>query len=535
MTDVKFPILGIGIPPMVGRADLMQWLWNNLTKKSPSNLSIVGPRYVGKTVLMNNLAERMRQPDSPYNAVVFWDLGHQTPDSDHAFLKSFCHKLGQELAVIGNEYAEHILALQEEEGIYEELKEIIDAMHSDKIKTLMVWDGFDQPLNKDNLTRNHWDNLRELFSKTTSLRLVTATRQPMSELLRSTTTASSDFWNIFDPTPLQVGIFDAQDIVALMSKVPDLTFTSGAMSELQNWTAGYPILYLFLINQIVKTRATGDIDNQIVNQVAEAISGSVNSYISFLWKDCPASAKEAYRYLIEHKKVDAADINSVDRKCLEEKGFIKVTGNKIESGCRFAEQYVKQNGDNIGNMARLFRFWKDYQENIRSVLEFRLDHLVSLNADLRRLIQKSIEDIPEHPRVCLTNIRGVVDRALDLIWDAEFGTGRAVPEAWFTEWKYNGEKGPQDYWDKKFPFAKRGHQIHLLKLITGTDKSDSKAKHISSNTWALANSAHGFGDFGQHLPPGDIPVGVAIAAVNTCLELAACLESELGGINPVNA
>ena len=57
----------------------MQRLWNDLTKATPNHLSIVGPRYSGKTVLMHGLAEQMRQGDSPYGAVIVWDLGHQIP------------------------------------------------------------------------------------------------------------------------------------------------------------------------------------------------------------------------------------------------------------------------------------------------------------------------------------------------------------------------------------------------------------------------------------------------------------------------
>jgi hypothetical protein len=64
--------------------------------------------------------------------------------------------------------------------------------------------------------------------------------------------------------------------------------------------------------------------------------------------------------------------------------------------------------------------------------------------------------------------------------------------------------------------------------MTGTEKSAPKAKKISKNTWALASSAQGFGDFGQHIDGIDIPVGVAVAAVNVCLELAASLERETG-------
>ena len=61
MADSRFPVLGSNVPPMLGRTKMMQRLWNDLTKPTPSNLSIVGARYVGKTVIMHALADRIRK------------------------------------------------------------------------------------------------------------------------------------------------------------------------------------------------------------------------------------------------------------------------------------------------------------------------------------------------------------------------------------------------------------------------------------------------------------------------------------------
>ncbi len=44
-------------------------------------------------------------------------------------------------------------------------------------------------------------------------------------------------------------------------------------------------------------------------------------------------------------------------------------------------------------------------------------------------------------------MRGIVDRALDLIWDVELGSGRTIPADWFAEWQYNREKGSESRWN----------------------------------------------------------------------------------------
>lgn len=523
MTDM-FPILGATIPPMLGRTSIMQRLWSDLTKKTPSHLSIVGPRFAGKTVLMHGLAERMRQQDSPYKAVVVWDLGHQTPESNDAFLKNLCCKLGEGLKAVGNEYGEHLLALGN--GAYDELREVLEALHGDDIKVLMLWDGFDKPLSTGKLTRTLWDQLRELASYP-SLRLVTATRRPLADLIRSEESVTSDFWNIFDMTPVRVGSFDENDRSEILTTLTDLTLKNGAKSELDNWSAGFPPLYLELLNQIrVVSEVNGEVDNLVVNAAAITALEKVGFILNYLWSDCSETAKDIYRHLLVHGETLAASIGVTEKSCLEEKGFLKTTSNKAAIGCRLLEHYIKNHGNDSGTMVRLFSSWEDYKGNIRGLLELRFGQVTSLDASLRRYIQRSIEDIPDHPNVCLSSMRGIVDRVLDLIWDAELGPDRAIPPEWFTEWKYNGEKGAESYWNNQFP-KKRGHQIRLLQLMTGTQESTPRAKKVSKNTWALASSAHGFGDFGQHIDGIEVPVGAAMSAVSVCIELAACLEKEL--------
>jgi hypothetical protein len=286
-------------------------------------------------------------------------------------------------------------------------------------------------------------------------------------------------------------------------------------------------LYLELLNQITVVCGTkGEVDNQSVNTAALAALEKVNGVLNYLWCDCPETAKDIYRHLLGHGETTAASLGISEKACLEEKGFLKISSNKASAGCRLLEHYIKNQGDNSGSIVRLFSSWDDYQGNIRGLLELRLGQLTSLDASLRRYIQRSIEDIPDHPEVCLSSMRGIVDRALDLIWDAELGSDKTIPTEWFSEWQYKGEKGAENYWNNKFP-SKRGHQIRLLQLITGTQESPPKARKVTKNTFALTSSAHGFGDFGQHIDGIEIPAGVAVSAVMVCLELAACLEKEL--------
>jgi hypothetical protein len=67
---------------------------------SPSQLSIVGPRYSGKSVFLGGLAAHSRANAFNYAATVAWDLGHLAPASDAEFIALLSRKLGGELRAV---------------------------------------------------------------------------------------------------------------------------------------------------------------------------------------------------------------------------------------------------------------------------------------------------------------------------------------------------------------------------------------------------------------------------------------------------
>src|ERR1700730_15770629 len=108
MPNCKFPILGTSVAEMLGRRAIMSKMLGALTKPTPDHLQVVGPRFAGKTVILNELARRLRQAGTPYTAVSIWDLGHQTPGSDELFMQDFARELSSALAVNHSDYAEHL-------------------------------------------------------------------------------------------------------------------------------------------------------------------------------------------------------------------------------------------------------------------------------------------------------------------------------------------------------------------------------------------------------------------------------------------
>ena len=72
-------------------------------------------------------------------------------------------------------------------------------------------------------------------------------------------------------------------------------------------------------------------------------------------------------------------------------------------------------------------------------------------------------------------------------------------------------------------------QIRLMGLLTGSRRNfDSKAKATSKDTYVFIDVVHNFPNRAQHPDGQSIHLGVAVAAIMTCLELLACLEREMG-------
>lgn len=521
--------MGAEIPPMLGRTRIMQRIWTDLTKATPSNLSIIGPRFIGKTVIMNALAQRAARADSPYEFVVYWHLGHVAPGSDDEFVAQLCDRVRNVLAASGGDYSEHREYLGNHS--FEFLKEVTDLLDSEGKAILMLWDGFDKPLGQGKLSGHLWDQMRTIFYGKKH-KIITATRCPLSELIRCPEAITSPFWNIFDVSPVRISGLDEQDRDAIIGELSEHTIQPGAKTELFNWSSGCPPLFLAILNQVIEDIPSGQVDNRAINQVAPKVAERLSGVILAMWEDCPAGAKDLYIYLVERGDLPFADAGKDDRRCLIEKGFALQTGNKITSSCQMLQEHVQGTERDFGTLARLFGAWEDYKSNIRSLLERRLAQISGFDELLRRLVARAIEDIPEFPDHCLNNLTGIEERALDLIWQREFGLSKTIPQEII------------DYWDQVSPDEKiikrlkseagkilpgdRWLHCGLLQLLTGSKFGfKSKAKCASKDTYVLINAIHSFRNRSQHSDAQQMHVGVAVAAIMACLELLSCLEREL--------
>jgi len=528
MSDARFPILGAEIPPMLGREKFMQRIWSGLTKTTPSDFSIVGPRYAGKSVLLKALEQKISGDGTPYCAVILWDLGHQTPRTDEEFIILLCKRLGEGLCASHEDYGKSLLAATSDQ--YGDICEVMDALNEDGQKILMLWDGFDKPLSGGTLSRNLWDNLLDLCKKP-SFRLVTSTRKELHQLIRDEKSVTSDFWGIFEGI-IHLGCFDRDDVDAVLKELPELIFQTGAKSELLNWTSGYPPFLCAVLNQIVWTHGKGQIDNEMVNQAAIKAHDKISPLLMKLWEDCPARARDLYIVLLERAELPTSAAGKEERSSLVDKGFSEEQGSKIRPACRLLQTHITGAGPDAGSMTRLFGSWDDYRKNIRNLLERRITQISRFDERLYRYVEISISFLPNEPDCSLNHLTSIEERALDIIWQREFPDGRSIPGELIAYWTMSPRdgnkiiKGMMDGNTWEVP-PDRGRQVGLLQLLTGSINGfECKAKITTKDTYTLVNAIHSYRNRTEHAEGQAIHLGTAVAVIMSCLELLACLDRE---------
>lgn len=522
MPDRRFPICSVPVPPCIGREALLQRMMGALTKPVPDRLQVVGARFAGKTVLLSELIRRLLAAAEPYTAVVHWDLGHLTPADDGEFMRRFKQLLVEALKARHSDYSTYLA--HAEGSPYEDMSDVLSSLVGEG-KVLAVLDGCDRALSNGRLSRNLWDQMRELGVKP-SLQFVTASRRTLRELIRNPEVESSEFFNIFDPSPIRVGCFDEQDLEAVLQQTAGIRLSAGARTELWGWTNGYPILTLEVLNALEATRQRGEISPDAMRTGCDEAYVAVRDRLDTLWEDCAFTSRDVFRLVHEQSSVPRAQIPSADADVLLERGFVQLSASKLQRPNRLLGRLLSELPNDSTAMARLFGSAGAYEANMRGVLERRISQLGGLDSKLARYLTRGADDLPDDPGAFLTHIRGFVDRVFELIWQAELPE-RRIPSGWMGIWKRNNEPGIAD-WETSFPQG--GQRVRLLNLMTGSDRSVRLAKHVSRGTFVLVNSAHGFGNFGQHPEGARVDVGTTYAALHLCIELAASFGRDLAEV-----
>ncbi|MBD2206885.1 orc1/cdc6 family replication initiation protein [Calothrix sp. FACHB-1219] len=526
--DVSYQVLGANVPNLLGREALLTKLERQLLKTTPDHVCVVGPARYGKSVLLNHLAQKYRSGNEYYITAMYIDLRHSTPTTDEEFKQRLAKGLRITLSEINSEFADY-LEPDENDSIYELLDLVFEELDSKGDRLLIILDGFDHVLQETGITRNLWDQLRNL-AQHSSLRLVTGSRKHLRNLrdFMPTDSRVSDFWEIFNPTPLTVAKLDDSDWdgFLLPLNTRNIELDSSACKEVNNWTGGIPILAAALLRQLAEQTENGTNLSKIdVDAIAESMVASHHHLLEDLWEDCTDEMKGDLARSAE-QDIDASSLPHERKTALEQRGLLQLAGNKLKSCCRLMKRYALLRAPSVAVLHRLFQTSENFEANIQQVLQMRLNQIQEGDSQLLELIQKAIRDISPNPMDATNWMRRVVSRSLEIIWLHELPPDRILPVGWINEWQSKTITYPHDA--GRLP-ASIGGQCNILQLITGSRQGlDPISKYVTKPTYILVNHIREVADFGQHTTPRDkVTTGIAAAYCLSAISLCESLKNDL--------
>jgi hypothetical protein len=213
-----------------------------------------------------------------------------------------------------------------------------------------------------------------------------------------------------------------------------------------------------------------------------------------------------------------------DAISITEKGFARLVGNKLTKPSRLMCMFIATLENESGSIDRLFKNADAYGKNFNSVIAKRIAQISVIDHTLSRYLQRSLEDLPNHPDVCLSGIRGILEQCFDIIWNAEFG-GKNIPDGHFDIWRHHREH--DDLQNFKTSFPQGGRRLKLLKVLTTPERSDPLAKVVSKSTYVATNALYSFGDFGQHQEGEHMGLEMVYSAMLLATEVVASLQNDL--------
>ena len=336
----------------------------------------------------------------------------------------------------------------------------------------MVLDGFDYALAGTGLTRSLWDQLRALAQRD-SLRLVTGSRRPLRELCRTEESRTSDFWEIFYDTPTRVTALDDDDIETFLKPLRDAgcEVDESAHKEIANWTGGVPVLVCALLQRLSEEHAGTLLAKWEIDQAGAEVEAERGQLLAALWDDCNDELR-ADLGILSDGDVPLTELCKKRRRAIEERGYGRVSRNRLRSSCRLMQHYAKAQAPAI--------------------------------ADLTRLLGTSA--------------------GFELVWDAELPPDWTLPAQWREEWEREEVRYTDD--GGRLPTS-LGAQCNILRLATGTEDTPRQVRYITKTTFLLLDHLQSVGNFGQHPDDSPITVGFSASIVFAAISLLECLTHDL--------
>jgi hypothetical protein len=513
MNGNPYTVLGIGVAELKGRVKDYQTLCRRIETDLNNNISVIGAKYMGKTVLLNALKNHFSDESEKFAVCIYWNLSHYTPANDEEFYSQFGKHLSAPLGTINEEFKEYF----SETPIYDEIRGAFEFCKDKGIKILVFMDSLDKLLSYGNLTRNVWDNLLTLVNLS-SLSIVTGSRKKLRDIVGGES-ANSQFWGIFSH-PHLLNPFDENDWENLLKPFSNcaVQFDSDAKNELARCTGGSPIISSEICRQIWEDSTDNStVSKAGITKAADDFSFEACEWFGEIWNDCENEQKETLALVANGRLQKYDEIQPNLLPDLHRKGFIYKQGEDVKL-FQLVEKYIRIYQSNITELNRLFGKEDDFKKNIKSILELRLAQIQNCDETLYKKVKYAVEKLHWNPEESLKDIRDIAKRAFDLIWDKQFA-GRNIPVSFTDDWRrMDGMNYPP-----QGTIHDNAYQCRVLDYLTDPNKSG--ATNISRMTYSKLNFLFECGNFATHIRDYSYAINdefaytVCLTAVEMCEQL----------------
>jgi hypothetical protein len=516
---------GAAIPELLGRKQLLHDLCSLLAN---NNVSLVGPKLYGKTVVVHGLRDVLAKPGSPFDGVSLWDMRSRTPRTDDEFRSQFAEALLPAVKAIDPSIGEYLKAGGATPMEWAAFA--LDQVASAGKRVVLIIDKFHAiEISDDGIGPNLLGELRVLASEKEGFRLVVASRRPLREQCMTPEAKSSDFHRVFEK--LQLGGFSEADMDEVWGPLADrgATVDKGAKTELRNWSGGVPPLVFAMLWELFdKVPGGSQITDAHVKEAALAVLTRREEDLADLWDDCPMELQTALAETAT-RAVAAGELRKEHQRALVVRQIGRIHSDQLQWSCGLLQHYVDpQHAGPVSALRILFGTSPAAAKNYPKVLE----HLHSLSAlkadDLRNEVGAALTDLKSDARKALNRARSIRDAALDLVWDSEVLAGGKLPPAWEAAWHSNTGKFLGPDWLERIHTVpdERGEQLAVLRQATGTKDLKRVTVKVSKQTYTLIAFLHEAGNLQNHRGGETISDQFARAVCSAAVELCARLQAE---------
>lgn len=519
MPDI-YQLPGLSVPKLLGRSATLSGLVRDLAEKAtPDHISVVAPRYFGKSVLINALAERFTAPESHYKVVINWDLRHNTPEDDISFQISLAKALDKCLLDVGNDSFHDYL--QDTAGDPAgTISDVVDSLAADGIRILILLDDFDRLASQPQISKNLWDYLRSLAQKE-HVRFVLSSRRRLRECIPNRDGRTSDFWNIFTNV-VSLKPFSSSDLDEFLLPIvgTGIQVEPSGKQEIFEWTGGIPVLAARLCGEILACTPTTKIDRPFVKSRAELINGDewMLDTLTLLWDDC---GKELQGDLIDvvgsPHAVGGIPVNR--QQLLVDRGYIVRDGGTYKARCRFMQLFAAGHEVRSRDLRDLFKDQDTELRSLKTLLQLRLSSVDGGHPDTRSYIEHAIEGLARGPRTALTSIRSISEEAISVAWGVECPNNvmPATMKQQITLARSAGGGGMSpDVFQK---LNDKNIRRQILRVAAGDQGRAKVTQKVSRPMMLLIDYLYNLGNYGQHMT--DIPAELE-ASVDVSFCAGAC-------------